>query len=156
MKLKQQPEDFQVEELTQRAPGEQGAFALYRLEKRYAEAEALYRRALAIWEKVLGPEHREVATGLNNLAETCYQQGRYQEAESLLQRSLAIKEKVFGSDHPDVAETLKAYAQVLRKMKQKANAITLEARAKAIYGRCGLACQTQQTVDVHALRPSGK
>jgi tRNA pseudouridine13 synthase len=32
-KLKQQPEDFQVEELTDVAPGDSGAFALYRLEK---------------------------------------------------------------------------------------------------------------------------
>jgi tRNA pseudouridine13 synthase len=34
MKLKQQPDDFQVEELTDVAPAGQGAFALYRLDKR--------------------------------------------------------------------------------------------------------------------------
>jgi tRNA pseudouridine13 synthase len=34
MKLKQQPEDFQVEELTDVAPQAQGPFGLYRLEKR--------------------------------------------------------------------------------------------------------------------------
>src|SRR3954470_13426216 len=34
MKLKQQPEDFQVEELTDVAPTGAGAFALYRLTKR--------------------------------------------------------------------------------------------------------------------------
>ena len=34
MKLKQQPEDFQVEELTDVRPVGQGPFALYRLEKR--------------------------------------------------------------------------------------------------------------------------
>ncbi len=34
MKLKQQPEDFQVEELTDVTPGGEGPFALYRLEKR--------------------------------------------------------------------------------------------------------------------------
>jgi tRNA pseudouridine13 synthase len=34
MKLKQRPEDFQVEELTDVTPGERGAFAFYRLEKR--------------------------------------------------------------------------------------------------------------------------
>ncbi|HEV3118532.1 MAG TPA: tRNA pseudouridine(13) synthase TruD, partial [Gemmataceae bacterium] len=33
MKLKQQPEDFQVEELTDVALGEDGPFAFYRLEK---------------------------------------------------------------------------------------------------------------------------
>lgn len=34
MKIKQRPEDFQVEELTDVAPGERGDFALYRMEKR--------------------------------------------------------------------------------------------------------------------------
>ena len=34
MKLKQQPDDFQVEELTDLVPEEKGAFAFYRLEKR--------------------------------------------------------------------------------------------------------------------------
>lgn len=42
MKLKQQPEDFQVEELTDVAAGERGDFALYRLEKRgWATPDAL-------------------------------------------------------------------------------------------------------------------
>lgn len=34
MKLKQQPEDFEVEELTERVPSGEGPFAFYRLEKR--------------------------------------------------------------------------------------------------------------------------
>ncbi len=36
---------------------------------KYAEAEPLYQRALAIWEKALGPEHPNVATSVNNLAD---------------------------------------------------------------------------------------
>jgi len=42
---------------------------------KYAEAEPLYQRALAISEKTLGPEHPQVATSLNNLA-LLYQSGR--------------------------------------------------------------------------------
>jgi Tetratricopeptide repeat len=34
----------------------------------FAEARPLYERALAIREKVLGPEHPDTATSLNNLA----------------------------------------------------------------------------------------
>jgi len=34
----------------------------------FDESEPLLRRALAIWETVLGPDHPHVATGLNNLA----------------------------------------------------------------------------------------
>ena len=33
-----------------------------------AEAEPLYQRAITIREKALGPDHPQVATGLNNLA----------------------------------------------------------------------------------------
>jgi hypothetical protein len=36
---------------------------------RYTDAEPLYGRALTILEKALGPEHPDVAQGLNNLAE---------------------------------------------------------------------------------------
>src|ERR1700730_1780120 len=42
MKLKQQPDDFQVEELTPVRAGTEGTFALYRLEKRgWATPDAL-------------------------------------------------------------------------------------------------------------------
>jgi hypothetical protein len=35
----------------------------------YSQAEPLYQRALAIYEKMLGKEHPSVAQSLNNLAE---------------------------------------------------------------------------------------
>ena len=60
---------------------------------RYAEAEPLYRRSLAIREKQLGPDHPDVATSLNNLADLYRSMGRYAEAEPLYRRSLAIREK---------------------------------------------------------------
>ena len=75
---------------------------LYQAQGRYAEAEPLYRRSLAIREKALGPEHPDVGTSLNNLAELYRAQGRYAEAEPLYRRSLAICEKALGPEHPDV------------------------------------------------------
>jgi Tetratricopeptide repeat/CHAT domain len=50
---------------------------------RYAEAEPLRKRALAIYEKALGPNHPDVAITLNNLAWLYKTQGRYAEAEPL-------------------------------------------------------------------------
>ena len=47
-------------------------------------AEALYRRALAIKEALLGPEHPDVAITLNNLAVACQMQSRDREAAELL------------------------------------------------------------------------
>jgi tetratricopeptide (TPR) repeat protein len=55
---------------------------------RYAEAEPLYKRSLAIREKALGPDHPDVALSLNNLAGLYDNQGRYAEAEPLYKRSL--------------------------------------------------------------------
>ena len=40
-------------------------------------AEPLYKRALAIREKILGPAHPHVAASLNNLAALYGLQGRY-------------------------------------------------------------------------------
>ena len=56
---------------------------LYQAQGRYADAEPLYRRSLAIYEKALGPERPEVALGLNNLANLYMDQGRYADAEPL-------------------------------------------------------------------------
>ena len=71
-------------------------------EGQYADAIPLAERSLAIREKALGPDHPDVATALNNLAELYESQGRYAEAEPLYKRSLAIREKALGPDHPDV------------------------------------------------------
>ncbi len=70
---------------------------LYRLQGRYAEAEPLYKRALAIKEKVLGPEHPEVATSLNNLG-------------LLLNYSVLLR----ATDRSDEAERMEARAKAIR------------------------------------------
>ena len=75
-------------------------------------AEPLYQRSLAIFEKALGPEHPDVATVLNNLAELYRAQGKYAEAEPLYKRALAIREIALGPEHPDVAQSLTSLAEV--------------------------------------------
>ena len=60
---------------------------LYEAEGRYADAEPLFKRSLAIWEKALGPDHPDVAASLNNLAVFYQRQGRYADAEPLYKRS---------------------------------------------------------------------
>jgi len=71
---------------------------------RYADAEPLLRRALAINEKSYGPENPSVAAVLTGLAILIEERfGRYEESEGLKRRALAIDEKSFGPDHPNVA-----------------------------------------------------
>ena len=74
----------------------------YRRQRRYAEAEPLYKRALAVWEKLHGPEHQGVATTLGNLGMLYRDQRKYVEAEPLLKRSLAIREKALPPHHGEL------------------------------------------------------
>ncbi|MFC2032217.1 tetratricopeptide repeat protein, partial [Chloroflexota bacterium] len=80
----------------------------------YKEAEPLYKRALEIREKVLGPEHPDTATSLNNLAGLYNDQGLYKEAEPLYKRALEIREKVLGPEHPFTIQLL----VVLKKLEE--------------------------------------
>jgi tetratricopeptide (TPR) repeat protein len=66
---------------------------LYHHQARYTEAEPLYRRCLAIEEKTIGPEHRRVATTLNNLAELLGSTNRVQEADTLRDRANRIRSR---------------------------------------------------------------
>ena len=99
---------------------------------RYAEAEPLLRRALAIFEKALGPDHPSVATSLNNLARLLQNQGKYGEAEPLYRRALAINEKAFGPDRPVVAANLNHLASLLEARGKCGEAEPLYRRALAI------------------------
>jgi len=99
---------------------------------RNTEAEPLYQRALAIYEKTRGPEHPDTSATLYNLAQLYKQQGRYQEAEPLIQRSVAIDEKCFGPEHLEVAVDLENYADLLERMQRTEEAAQLKARIQAI------------------------
>jgi CHAT domain-containing protein/tetratricopeptide (TPR) repeat protein len=99
---------------------------------RYADAEPLFKRSLAIREKALGPNHPDVATSLNNLAGLYLNQGRYADAEPLFKRSLAISEKALGPDHPDVASSLNSLAVLYDIQGRHADAVPLFKRSLAI------------------------
>jgi tetratricopeptide (TPR) repeat protein len=100
---------------------------------RFTETEPLYARALAIWEKTLGPEHPDVAKSLNNLAGLYYNQGQYAKAESLYHRTLAIREKALGPEHPEVAASLNNLALLYYNQGQYAKAEPLYQRALVIW-----------------------
>jgi tetratricopeptide (TPR) repeat protein len=107
------------------------AWQLYQ-EGRYADAEPLVKRELAIEEKGLGPDHPNVAVALNFLAVLYREQGRYTEAEPLYKRSLAIREKALGPDHPDVAVALNNLGSLYQDQGRYADAEPLLKRSLAI------------------------
>ncbi len=66
---------------------------VYLLQRRYAEAKPLHKRALAIKEKALGPEHPSVATSLENYAALLRKTGRDIQAAKMEARAKAIRAK---------------------------------------------------------------
>jgi len=59
----------------------------------YEKALPLYQRALDIREKMLGPEHPDVAATLNNLAEFYKNMGAYEKVTQLKEKYPAFFEK---------------------------------------------------------------
>ncbi|CAN0605829.1 unnamed protein product, partial [Ectocarpus sp. 12 AP-2014] len=67
---------------------------------KYEQADPLYLRAIEIWEAALGPNHPEVASGLNNRAGLL----------SILSFALSY----FGADHTPFAFTSRNPGQIRR------------------------------------------
>ena len=65
----------------------------YDAQGKYAEAEPLFQRALAIVVKVLGPEHPNVAQMLENYAGLLRKMDRNEEVEELEERARAIRRR---------------------------------------------------------------
>ena len=105
---------------------------LLRATKRFAEAEPLVRRALAISEKSFGPDHPNVALRLNDLAGLLKDTNRLGEAEPFVRRALEIAEKSFGPDHPTVAKYLINLGVLSAERGDWAEAVALGRRAKPI------------------------
>jgi tetratricopeptide (TPR) repeat protein len=99
---------------------------------RFNQAAAYFRRSLAIREKILGPNHPEVARTLGNLGLVAQDQGHLAEAQRLQERALGIYEASCGSGHPEVARTLNNLGVVARAQGDLAEARRVLERALAI------------------------
>ena len=96
-----------------------------------AGAEPLFRSALDIAEKTLGPNHPDTAGSLNNLAGLLESKGDFAGAEPLYRRALAIAEKTLGPNHPNTATSLDNLAGLLESEGDDAGAEPLYRRALA-------------------------
>jgi tetratricopeptide (TPR) repeat protein len=100
--------------------------------QRYDESEAIYRRALAVFEQTFGPAHYEVASNLHNLAAVLCTRGDLDEAEKLYRRALTIKEKLLGVESPDAALTLNNLGALLSRSGRPEEAAGLLQRAVSV------------------------
>jgi tetratricopeptide (TPR) repeat protein/uncharacterized protein YraI len=101
------------------------AAELYQAGK-FAEAVPLTQRALAITEKMLGPNDPGVAMLLSRLAMLYVQLGRYADAEPLYKRAVAI------ADDLDVVESLNGLADLYNDHGRYADAEPIYKRSLAI------------------------
>ena len=69
-------------------------------------------RVLDIRRKAYGPEHRDVATSLEDLAGLKRAENKPREAAQLYEQSLAMLEKILGPDSPDLAPDLNNLAAI--------------------------------------------
>ncbi len=74
--------------------------------RKLAEARDYQERAAAIREKVLGPDHPDLASVLTNLGSLARIEGKLDQARAYHERALDIWERALGPDHPDLAFVL--------------------------------------------------
>jgi tetratricopeptide (TPR) repeat protein len=80
---------------------------------RYQEAEQMFRKILAVRERVLGDAHPDSLATQNEIAWMLGKQGRSEEAEELYRQVLPMRRKVLGDTHPDTLATRRAAAWML-------------------------------------------
>jgi hypothetical protein len=66
---------------------------------RHREAAATLRQALSVYERVLGPDHYEVAGVLEKLAGVAERAGEPEQAAALRARAGRIRRRVLGRTH---------------------------------------------------------
>jgi tetratricopeptide (TPR) repeat protein len=103
---------------------------------RYAAGEPFARRGLAIRERLLGPDHPDVAADLAALAPLLDGQGKRQEAAALMIRALGILERAYGPDNCELAVSLNNLAALRYREGNRNEALALYRHALAIKEKC--------------------
>lgn len=108
-----------------------------RLNGRYTEAEAFYKRAIDIVAagKGEGEGDPNLAILLDNLGVLYQDQARFDEAEGYHKRALAIFEKTLGRDHLSTGQCAASLGAIAYHKRRYADAEKLMERALEIYGK---------------------
>jgi CHAT domain-containing protein len=109
-----------------------GLADLYEVRGEYAKALPLYKRALTIQEKVLGPRDAPTVSTLKRLASTLTRLNEHAKAAPLYERVLAILENAPDPDQLEIVDSLNDLAFTLNELGQYAKALPLYERALSI------------------------
>jgi len=119
-----------------------GLLSLYRTEGRLNEMEPVFARALAVEERVLGPQDSVVGETSILFARLYHEEGKNEEAVPLYQRALEIQEKNEG-ESIGLVVTLEDYAGLLQALNEEDGAAAVRSRAKTIRSQLAAAKGTQ-------------
>jgi len=126
-----------VEKRQQAAGAEDAAAALtmtdlagmYCTIKRYAEADELLGKALAIVEKAYYADHAHVATVLMQSVRSLVGQGKYAEAEPVAKRVTEINGKTLSGEHRQTLDAIRVLAQIYMQIEKPGDAEALLSKA---------------------------
>lgn len=104
----------------------------YSAQRKFAEAEPVLQRAVAVKEHLLGPAHPDFARALLDLGALYRMKSEHAKAEPPIRRAVGILEKALGPEHPEVAGNLTNLGGRLRDQGKFAEAEPLLKRALAI------------------------
>ena len=106
--------------------------------KRRDEAESMYRKSLAISERVFGSSHPEVAISLNNVASILKSKSNHTEAEQLYRRAVAIQDAGLPKNSPTRITTKINLLEAIRALGRVKEAETMsEAMLAEVEGSFG-------------------
>jgi tetratricopeptide (TPR) repeat protein len=121
----------EVDEITRSRALYTRARADYRLGA-YAASEERLRVALEIQERLLGPDHHEVARTLHAIGGALNRLERYAQALAIYNRARDIEQRNLEPNHPDMAVTLHAIGQVMVHLNRYEEALRAFQQALAI------------------------
>jgi tetratricopeptide (TPR) repeat protein len=101
----------------------------------YDSAEPLCSYAMEIRERILGPEHPDTLTSVNNLALLLYVKGDHAGAEPLNRRAHVARTRTLGPEHPDTLTSLSSMASLLSAIGDVAGAEPLYRRVLEVRER---------------------
>lgn len=101
----------------------------------YSRSETLARQAVAIRNRVLGPEHPQTLEAMDALEWAISRQRKTEEAAKMERETLAIRRRVLGNDDPNTARSMAYLAWSLQEQGRYAEAEALQRPALAIRRR---------------------
>jgi tetratricopeptide (TPR) repeat protein len=96
----------------------------------YPKAETHLRIALKLRNNILGAEHPDTLTSMNNLAAVLSAQGKLPEAETLYRQVREARRRALGSEHPDTLTSMNNLAAMLRARGELPEAETLHRQVR--------------------------